>query len=75
MKRTEASIRALGRLMGGMEVSREDGMVVLLLLETEEDMQRFLLWLKSQSKNPTGQECFEKAVEISGLMEEPEAED
>lgn len=72
MKRTEASVRMLGRLMRSMDMTQEDGMVVLLLLETEEDMQEFLMWFKNLSKAPTGQECFEKALEISGLMEEPE---
>ncbi len=64
MKITDDSVRKLRRVMGSIKASTEDGIAVLLLLETEENFQRFLAWCRSLTEDPTPQECFEKAVEI-----------
>ena len=75
MEMTEASAQKLARLMKRIEASREDGIAVLLALETEENVQAFFTWVKSLDGDPNYQECFEKAIEISGLMNETDSEE
>ncbi len=74
MEMTDNSARLLGRMMGKLKATDEDGLAVLLTLGTEENAQEFFAWRRSLKSDPTPQECFEKAVEISGIMEE-ESED
>ncbi len=50
--------------MRGIKATDEDGIAVLLLLETEENAQEFFAWCRSLEKDPTWQECFEKAWKI-----------
>ncbi len=68
MKITENSARFLGRLMGSIQASDEDGIAVLLTLGTEENAQEFFAWCRSLTEDPTPRECFEKAVDILGIM-------
>ena len=75
MEMTEKSARLVGRLMGSIKATDEDAIVVGLVLGTEENTQEFFRWYRSLKKDPTPQECFEKTLEISGLMEKPEEED
>ena len=60
----QALARRLGQVLGRMQTPTEDGIAVLLTLETAENIQEFLTWIESLDKTPTPQACFEKAVEI-----------
>ena len=64
MKMTSDSARQLGRLMGSIKATDEDAVAVGLLLETEENFQKFLTWCRSLTQDPTFQACLEKALEI-----------
>lgn len=64
MEMTEMSVRQLARMMRGIESETENGLAILLVLETEENAQEFFAWCKGMEKEPTPQECFEKALEI-----------
>lgn len=68
MKMKEDSARLLGRLMGCIKGTEEDVAALVLTLGTEENAQTFFAWAREQTQNPTPQECFEKAVEIAGIM-------
>ncbi len=61
---TNDSAHFLGRLMGSIKAKDEDVIAVGLTLETEENVQEFFQWCRSLEKEPTAQECFEKAAEI-----------
>lgn len=64
MELTETSARKLARVMGSINASREDGIAVLLTLGTEKNAQEFFAWCRSLEKDPTWQECFDKAWKI-----------
>ena len=64
MEKAQALARRLGQVLGRAQTPTEDGIAVLLTLETEENFQEFLTWLESLGKTPTPQACFEKAIEI-----------
>ncbi len=64
MKITDNSALTIGKLMGRIQATDADAVVVGLTLETEENAQEFFTWYKSLTEDPTPQACFEKAVEI-----------
>ena len=64
MEKEEALVRRLAQVLRGIQTPTEDGIAVLLTLETVENIQEFLTWFESLDKDPTPQACFEKAVEI-----------
>lgn len=70
MKIMKESAHKLARLMRKINASTEDGIVVGLMLGTEENIQEFFAWYKSLTKEPTPQECFEEALEIAGIKME-----
>lgn len=61
--------------MRSIKATDEDIVAMVLTLGTEENTQEFFRWCRTLKKDPTPQECFEKALEISGLMEDVEEED
>ncbi len=59
----------IGKLMGSINATTEDAIVVGLVLGTEENARKFFLWWRSLEEDPTPQQCFEKATEIAGVMD------
>ena len=64
MEMTDSSARLLGKLMCSIKAEKENGLAVLLTLETEDNAREFFAWCKAQKKEPTPRECFEQAVKI-----------
>lgn len=74
MEMTDNSALLLGKLMRSVTAEKNDGLAVLLTLETEENVQELFTWCKGLEKDPTWQECFDKAVEIR-MKNGPDPED
>lgn len=64
MEITDDSAWMIGRLMGRIQATDADAVVVGLTLETEENAQEFFAWCRSLTEDPTPQACVEKAIEI-----------
>ena len=74
MRMSESSARLIGKALRSINGTQEDAVAVGLTLGTEENAQEFFAWCQSLTRDPTPQECFEKATEIAGLFQETKGE-